>query len=95
MEPTVVALVPKKKSRYSKHKIVDCCEACGTTHDLETHHVVPQAVAVPSPVSGNPVIPDSAGTSVHNPSNLRVLCRTCHDKEHHHAPPPRHFQVDA
>lgn len=95
MEPLAVALVPKKKSRYSKHKIVDCCEACGTTHDLETHHVVPQAVAVPSPVSGNPVIPDSAGTSVHNPSNLRVLCRTCHDKEHHHAPPPRHFQGDA
>ena len=83
MEPAaVVTLVPKKKSRYNKHKIVDSCEQCGTSHDLETHHVVPQAAAVPNPVSGNPVIPTSTGTSIHRASNLRILCRTCHDREH-------------
>jgi len=80
--PTLVAV---KKSRYNKNKIMDCCENCGTKVDLETHHIVPQAEAVVHPVSGKPVLQSAegaAGISLHTGSNLRILCRTCHDNEH-------------
>jgi 5-methylcytosine-specific restriction endonuclease McrA len=79
------AIVAVKKSRYNKNKIMDCCEKCGTKVDLETHHIVPQAEAVLHPVSGKPVLQNAegaAGISLHTGSNLRILCRTCHDNEH-------------
>jgi len=52
------------------------CEVCGQedTRTLEVHHIQERAS------STNGILQD--GTPVHAPSNLKVLCAACHDKEH-------------
>jgi DNA mismatch repair protein MutS len=61
-----------KKSRYNKKVTVTACQACGTTTDLHTHHVVPQAS-----------FEKSQRKQMNDKDNLMVLCHTCHDKVHH------------
>jgi DNA mismatch repair protein MutS len=53
------------------------CEVCGKedTRTLEVHHLQERATA-----SANGLLED--GTPVHAPSNLKVLCASCHDKQH-------------
>ena len=52
------------------------CEVCGSgiTQELEVHHIRRRADAL------NSILAD--GTPMNHPSNLVVLCETCHDKEH-------------
>jgi hypothetical protein len=52
------------------------CEVCGNedTRTLEVHHIQERASAT------NGLLKD--GTPVHAPSNLKVLCATCHDAQH-------------
>ena len=52
------------------------CEVCGNedTRTLEVHHIQERASAT------NGLLKD--GTPVHAPSNLKVLCATCHDEQH-------------
>ena len=52
------------------------CEVCGQedTRTLEVHHIQTRASAT------NGLLED--GTPVHAPSNLKVLCDKCHDKQH-------------
>jgi 5-methylcytosine-specific restriction endonuclease McrA len=52
------------------------CEVCGKedTRTLEVHHLQERASAT------NGLLED--GTPVHAPSNLKVLCASCHDKQH-------------
>lgn len=69
-----VQVEPKKRSRYNSKKWVDVCEQCGSKSDLHTHHIQPQKDASHDGYIG----------SYHKNrlSNLMVLCRTCHEKEH-------------
>jgi DNA mismatch repair protein MutS len=64
-------------SRYNASVVVDACAVCGANHDLETHHIVPQAVArLTSSESVSPGVHKNAA------SNLVPLCDSCH-KAHH------------
>jgi DNA mismatch repair protein MutS len=61
-------------SRYNSQVAVRRCELCGSTKDLESHHIQEQNSAKNGFVA--------PGTAVHRASNLTVLCGHCH-KEHH------------
>ena len=68
--------IPKKRSRYNSKKWVEQCEECGCKDNLHTHHIEHQANADKD---------GYIGTSHKNRlSNLKVLCRDCHHKEHDH-----------
>lgn len=66
---------PKKRSRYNSKKWVDKCEKCGSTEELHTHHIEPQVLADEDGFIGN--------HHKNRLSNLMVLCRECHEHEHH------------
>jgi DNA mismatch repair protein MutS len=68
-------LITHKKSRYNSSKLVDCCELCGSTDKLETHHKREQKNA-----DERGFFPD--GTHMNVKSNLQILCDNCH-KNHH------------
>ena len=63
-------------SLWNKGVYKRSCELCGSTMTsaLETHHIQPRADAQEGRLRD--------GTPVHAPSNLVVLCETCHDKHH-------------
>ena len=63
-------------SRYNTAVVVDACAVCGGGESLETHHIVPQAVARSA---GGHVSP---GVHKNTASNLVPLCDACH-KAHH------------
>jgi DNA mismatch repair ATPase MutS len=63
-----------KPSRYNAAVTVSACSKCGRKEGLETHHIVPQAVAVEGRIA--------AGVSMNTVSNLAVLCSACHDNHH-------------
>jgi DNA mismatch repair protein MutS len=75
LEEEPMAIIPNKRSRYNKKKIVDRCENCESTKDLHTHHVLPQADADEEGYIGT-----HHKNALHN---LQILCRTCHEAEHH------------
>lgn len=58
------------------------CEQCGAVQHLEAHHIVPLR---PGEIR--------SGSPANVQSNLKVLCRACHEKAHHplaHHPPAQH-----
>lgn len=69
-----------KITKYNKQKIKQACETCGysprllTDLPLDVHHVKHQSHADESGMIN--------GTSVHAKSNLIVLCKQCHTKQH-------------
>lgn len=65
-------------SRYNAAVVVDACAVCGAGESLETHHIIPQAVAAAQSSVGY-VKP---GVHKNTASNLVPLCDTCH-KAHH------------
>lgn len=69
------SVVPTRRSRYNRKKWVDKCAQCGSTKNLHTHHILPQAMA-----SDDGYIGFHHKDAVHN---LMILCRECHEKEHH------------
>jgi DNA mismatch repair ATPase MutS len=69
------SVVPTRRSRYNRKKWVDKCARCGATKNLHTHHILPQALA-----SEDGYIGVHHKDVVHN---LMILCRECHEKEHH------------
>ena len=46
------------------------CEICGTSQNLDRHHVIPKCMG------------GSKNPAVHDESNLMILCRSCHRKVH-------------
>lgn len=74
LDRSSIEIVPKKRSRYNTKKWVDVCEVCGSKFELHTHHIKPQKDA-----SIDGYIGDHHKNRL---SNLQVLCRKCHDKEH-------------
>ena len=62
-------------SRYNAQVIVQMCEVCGSTNQLETHHIVQQSDA-----DTNKRI--SPGKHMNTRENLVSLCSSCHDKHH-------------
>lgn len=75
LDPHSVQMEPKKRSRYNAKKWVDVCEQCGSKSDLHTHHVQPQKDASRDGYIG--------AYHKNRLSNLRILCRACHEKEHY------------
>ena len=67
-------LIVNKKSKYNSEKIVDSCERCGSTDNVETNHIRPQCQA-----DDNGYFSD--GTYKNAKSNLEILCKKCHKKE--------------
>ena len=69
-----------RPSNYNAKKMVQHCEECGyspkvpTDASLDTHHVVHQALADANGMIGS--------THKNALSNLKVLCKKCHAKEH-------------
>jgi len=69
-----------KFNKYNKNKVKEVCEMCGyyprllTDLPLDMHHIKPQSVA-----DENGMID---GKSIHAKSNLTVLCKQCHNKQH-------------
>lgn len=69
-----------KFNKYNKTKIKELCEVCGyyprlsTDLPLDVHHIKPQSVA-----DENGMI---NGVNIHAKSNLIVLCKQCHNKQH-------------
>lgn len=62
---------PIKKSRYNAKKIVDKCQICGSTKQLETDHIQGQCEA-----DENGFLDDSRHKN--HLSNLCTLCHDCH-----------------
>ena len=76
LDPHSIEMEPKKRSRYNAKKWMNTCEECGTKTELHTHHIHPQKDATSD---------GYIGTYHKNQLfNLKVLCRKCHEKEHHH-----------
>lgn len=70
-----------KQSRYNSDVFMDVCEVCGTTKDLQTHHIHEQQTA-----DTNGIINDRFHKNAK--FNLQVLCRNCHFSHHnssHHS----------
>ena len=74
-------ITPKPKpSKYNKQKMIQSCEECGycprlpTDSSLDTHHIRHQSSADENGMI-NGVHKDSL-------SNLKVMCKLCHHKEH-------------
>lgn len=71
-----------KTSRYNSKVVMDCCQVCGkkTKHryeiPLDTHHINYQKNCDKGFVISKPHI------KMNSKSNLAVLCKTCHTKEH-------------
>lgn len=76
LDPHSIEIEPKKRSRYNSKKWMDTCENCGAKTELHTHHIQHQKDATEDGYIGN--------YHKNRLGNLRVLCRTCHENEHHH-----------
>lgn len=63
---------PIKKSVYNSKKIVDKCQICDSTKNLETHHITFQSTADKDGFL-------ESGLHKNHLSNLSVLCKKCHD----------------
>jgi DNA mismatch repair protein MutS len=63
-------------SRYNASVVVDSCAVCGSHDNMETHHIVPQAVAA---TTGGFIAP---GVHKDTASNLVPLCDDCHTLHH-------------
>ena len=50
--------------------MTEVCEICGTTRNLDRHHILPKAMG------------GSRDSAVHAETNLMLLCRNCHRKVH-------------
>jgi len=62
-------------SKYNPQVIVQACEVCESTNQLETHHIVQQAAA-------NAKKQISPGKHKNTKENLVSLCSDCHMKHH-------------
>jgi DNA mismatch repair protein MutS len=70
-------LIPDKKSRYNSQVYVYKCENCGKTDvPLDTHHIHHQEDCENGFVKDKPYIKKN------QKSNLRVLCKECHELKH-------------
>lgn len=69
-------IMTTKKSRYNSDLYMDQCVICGTTNQLQTHHIHEQHLADEYKYIG-----DFHKDSLHN---LMVLCDKCHDTIHGH-----------
>jgi len=69
---TNTTIKPVKKSIYNKKKIIDKCEICSSTTQLETHHIKFQSTA-----NEDGFLDDSRHKN--HLSNLCSLCKKCHD----------------
>jgi len=66
------SIVPTKTSKYNVNKFIHCCDICGNSENLETHHIVQQKE-----------FKQKKNSKLKNhPSNLIILCSSCHDKIH-------------
>ena len=69
-----------KFNKYNKNKVKEICEMCGyyprlpTDLPLDVHHIKPQYVADENGMVN--------GIKIHAKSNLIVLCKQCHNKQH-------------
>jgi len=68
-----------KKSRYNKNILVEKCDICESTDNLETHHIEFQKN---SNEYGFILNDDKKHTHKDHTSNLVILCSLCHDKIH-------------
>jgi len=68
-----------KKSRYNKNILVDKCDICESTSNLETHHIEFQKN---SNEHGFILNDDKKHIHKDHTSNLVILCNLCHDKIH-------------
>lgn len=75
LETEKTSIVPKKRSRYNSKKWVQSCEQCGSIQNLHTHHIEPQQLASKDGYIGK--------FHKNRLSNLKILCRDCHEEEHH------------
>jgi len=76
LDPNSIEIEPKKRSRYNVKKWMNTCEKCGSKFELHTHHIQPQKDASNDGYIGN--------YHKNRLCNLQVLCRVCHENEHHH-----------
>lgn len=68
-----------KKSRYNKNILVNKCDICESTNNLETHHIEFQ---VNSDNYGFIINNEKSHVHKDHTSNLVILCEKCHDKIH-------------
>ena len=64
------------QSRYNATLMVSTCEVCGSQSELETHHIITQAMAA---TKGGTIAP---GKHKNTKENLVVLCDSCHKRHH-------------
>ena len=64
------AILNNKKSIYNKQKIIDKCEICKSTKQLEVDHIIPQMTAKDGFLNDN--------RHKNHLSNLCTLCHNCH-----------------
>jgi DNA mismatch repair protein MutS len=69
----------KRKSAYNAKLIMDKCNRCGSTHQLHTHHIIPQKES-----DAYGMVKMEGGYRIHKNKlfNLQILCQKCHQLEH-------------
>jgi DNA mismatch repair protein MutS len=68
-------IINTKVSKYNKNKLCYKCELCGTTKNLDTHHIRQQSE---SNIRG--FMKD--GWHKNKEFNLIIICKACHHKVH-------------
>lgn len=71
-----IKLKYNETSKYNKNLIVDCCNICKSTENLETHHINFQSNCE------NDKVIDREHISKNDLFNLVVLCNSCHKDVH-------------
>ena len=80
--PVVRGILNYSQSKYNNAIIKGLCEVCRVEMGADVHHIMEQYKA--DPVSGY-ICDEETGQifSKNHAGNLKVLCKSCHNKEHH------------
>ena len=72
-----IGIKKQKKSKYNSDVIIDKCNICGSTKNLEVDHIIEQKYADEDGHFNN----DKLNFHKNNKHNLLVLCKKCHLKK--------------
>lgn len=80
LAPLPTSLAPQKTSHFNSEKLVDSCEVCGSSGQIDVHHIDNQCSADKLGIITDPIT--QAKYHKNNTWNLVNLCKECHMQAH-------------